>query len=145
MTINERFDELIKVLYGGNKRAFAKALEVAPTVIENVVGSRQGKPSFEVIAKVCALANINAEWVVCGTGDKMKSNSQPNRDSADSSTIVPQFLETIKSQAEEIGRLKERNAQLERENMELRSISNRNLTPQEVEQVFVEPDAVQKV
>jgi hypothetical protein len=54
-------------------------------------------------------------------------------------------MDRIVSQAEEIGRLKERNAQLERENMELRSISNRNFTPQEVEQVFVEPDAVQKV
>lgn len=145
MTINERFDELIKVLYGGNKRAFAKALEVAPTVIENVVGSRQGKPSFEVIAKVCALANINAEWVVCGTGDMMKVSEPPIKDSVDSPSIVPQFLETIKSQAEEIGRLKERNAQLERENMELRTISNSNLTPQDVQQVFVEPDSVQKV
>jgi len=56
-----------------------------------------------------------------------------------------ELMDRIVSQAEEIGRLKERNAQLERENMELRSISNRNFTPQEVEQVFVEPDAVQKV
>lgn len=56
-----------------------------------------------------------------------------------------ELMDRIVSQAEEIGRLKERNAQLERENMELRSISNHNLTPQEVEQVFVEPDAVQKV
>ncbi|MGM9863322.1 MAG: XRE family transcriptional regulator [Lepagella sp.] len=145
MTINERFDELIKVLYGGNKRAFAKALEVAPTVIENVVGSRQGKPSFEVISKVCALANINAEWVVCGTGEMMKTAERPNRDGSNNSPIVSQLLETIKEQAEEIGRLKERNAQLERENMDLRSVSNRNFTPQGVEQVFVEPNAVQKV
>lgn len=56
-----------------------------------------------------------------------------------------ELMDRIVSQAEEIGRLKERNAQLERENMELRSISNRNFTPQEVEQVFVEPDAEQKV
>lgn len=56
-----------------------------------------------------------------------------------------ELMDRIVSQAEEIGRLKERNAQLERENMELRSISNHNFTPQEVEQVFVEPDAVQKV
>lgn len=56
-----------------------------------------------------------------------------------------ELMDRIVSQAEEIGRLKERNAQLERENMELRSISNRNFTLQEVEQVFVEPDAVQKV
>lgn len=40
-----------------------------------------------------------------------------------------ELMDRIVSQAEEIGRLKERNAQLERENMELRSISNRNFTP----------------
>ncbi len=51
----------------------------------------------------------------------------------------------IRDQAEDIGRLKERNAQLERENIELRSISNRNLTPQDVERVFAEPNTVQKV
>lgn len=46
---------------------------------------------------------------------------------------------------EDIGKLKERNAQLERENMDLRTISNRNIPPQDVEQVFVEPETVQKV
>lgn len=54
-------------------------------------------------------------------------------------------MDRIVSQAEEIGRLKERNKQLERENMELRTISNSNLTPQDVQQVFVEPETVQKV
>lgn len=145
MTINERFDELINVLYGGNKRAFAKALEVAPTVIENVVGSRQGKPSFDVIARVCALANINAEWVVCGTGEMMKTTEPEVRNNDTNSPMVAQFIDTIRSQAEEIGRLKERNAQLERENIELRSISNRNISPQDVERVFAEPNTVQKV
>lgn len=56
-----------------------------------------------------------------------------------------ELMDRIVSQAEEIGRLKERNKQLERENMELRTISNSNLTPQDVQQVFVEPETVQKV
>lgn len=46
---------------------------------------------------------------------------------------------------EDIGKLKERNSQLERENMDLRAISNRNITPQDAERVFAEPDSVQKV
>ena len=45
MTINERMNHIIKELYGGNKRAFANAIGVSATVIENVVGTRQGKPS----------------------------------------------------------------------------------------------------
>lgn len=59
--------------------------------------------------------------------------------------INSELMDRIVSQAEEIGRLKERNKQLERENMELRTISNSNLTPQDVQQVFVEPETVQKV
>lgn len=145
MTINERFEELIKTLYGGNKRAFAKALEVAPTVIENVVGTRQGKPSFEVIAKVCALANINAEWVVCGVGDMLKSASDNIGVGEASSPIVAQFLATIQKQAEEIGRLKERNAQLEREKQELEMEISRGIPPQEAARVFTHTPEPQKV
>ena len=49
MTINERMNHIIKELYGGNKRAFANAIGVSATVIENVVGTRQGKPSYDVL------------------------------------------------------------------------------------------------
>ena len=38
MNINERFEEVIKTLYRGNKRAFAQAIGVSATVVENVVG-----------------------------------------------------------------------------------------------------------
>ena len=37
MTINERMNHIIKELYGGNKRAFANAIGVSATVIENGV------------------------------------------------------------------------------------------------------------
>lgn len=72
MSINDRFKKIIDSQYKGNKSAFAKAIGVAPTVIENVVGVRNGKPSFDVIAKVCAIANINASWVINGEGDMLQ-------------------------------------------------------------------------
>ena len=43
MTINERFNKIIKALFGGNKSAFANTIGVAPSVIDNIVGKRQGK------------------------------------------------------------------------------------------------------
>ena len=64
MTINERMNHIIKELYGGNKRAFANAIGVSATVIENVVGTRQGKPSYDVLEKVCAntaLLSVDAQ------------------------------------------------------------------------------------
>lgn len=73
MTINERFRIVINDFYSGNKRAFATAMGINPTVIENVVGSRGGNPSFEVIQKVLtANANINPDWLILENGPMLK-------------------------------------------------------------------------
>lgn len=69
MTINERFQTIIDILFGGNKRAFAIHVGISPTVVENVVGKRKGKPSFDILEKVCANANISAEWLLMGKGE----------------------------------------------------------------------------
>lgn len=150
MTINERFEIIIRILCNGNKRAFAKAVGISPTVVENIVGTRKGKPSYDVLVKVCSNANISAEWLLLGIGDKFtdafefrKSLHISSKDVPDSdfeaenkeyereleeqtanleSALVSHLKEDIKNKSveirelyEEIGRLKERNAQLERE------------------------------
>lgn len=126
MTINERFGKIIRALYGGNKSAFATAVGIAPSVVDNIVGKRQGKPSFEVIEKVSALAEVNVEWLVTGRGDAFDFRSEEEKkkadyfpqDSANNNTLLQIIKEKdikIIEQAEEIGRLKEQIAQLERE------------------------------
>ncbi len=77
MSVNNRLEQLIKALYKGNKSAFASAIGVAPSVIENIVGKRQGKPSFDVVEKISSIAEINIEWLVTGTGDMFKQNKKP--------------------------------------------------------------------
>ena len=67
MSINERFETIIKVLFNNNKRAFAKTVGGSPPVVVNIVGTRKGNPSYEVLRKVCANANISAEWILFGT------------------------------------------------------------------------------
>lgn len=86
MSINERLKRIITECYNGNKRAFSMAIGVTPTVIENVVGSRQGKPSFDVLEKICANANISPEWLLTGKGDMLLSSS-PNTSSCKDATI----------------------------------------------------------
>lgn len=185
MTINERFEWIIKILFKGNKRAFAKAVGISPTVVENVVGARKGKPSYDVLLKVCANANISAEWLFFGEDsdsamdmfnvrkeleltapyigedgtekelktqfkiDKSESENQ-SRD-VDNASLIEHLNTRLKEKEaeigllhESIGRLKERNAQLERENRQLHSVSNRDFTAQEVEQVSA-TDAMQRV
>lgn len=82
MTINERFDQIIGTLFKGNKSAFANAIGVTPSVVDNIVGKRQGKPSFDVVEKVSALAEINIDWLIIGKGDMLKSSKgiKPTKD-----------------------------------------------------------------
>lgn len=72
MDINSRFQEVIDTLFDGKQNAFAKAIGVAPSVIANVVGARKGKPSFDVLYKICANANISEEWLLSGKGNMKK-------------------------------------------------------------------------
>ena len=127
-SINERFEIIIKNLYGGNKRAFAVAVGVSPTVVENVVGTRLGKPSFDVIERICANANISPAWLVLGKGaitqdmtDAPSNNSSIANVSSDTkvSEFLQPFMEMLKDkdrllaeQSEEIGKLKEQIRQL---------------------------------
>ena len=81
MNINERFEAIIKELYANNQSSFAKAIGVNPTVIANVIGARRGKPSFDVMERICANANISPEWLLTGRGEMLKSST--------SETVMP--------------------------------------------------------
>ena len=77
MSINERIQTLINIAFNGNKRAFSNAIGVGATVIQNIVGTRQGKPSYGVIEAICANANVSPEWLISGNGDMLKTKSTP--------------------------------------------------------------------
>lgn len=110
--INKRIDTLIQDICDGNKRLFSRKINVAATVIENIVGKRQGKPSFEVIEKIVfAIENINADWLITGRGSmlldvKMEQNISR---SSDDSLLYKMYKEEKaenKALVEEIGALK---------------------------------------
>ena len=91
MNINERFQAIIDSEFKGNKRSFAKAIGVSPTVIENVVGTRKGKPSFDVLSKVCAIENISERWLLTGQGNMLKEASNTSRaliESVEKDTLI---------------------------------------------------------
>ena len=59
-TINERFQKIIDELYNGSQRAFSMAIDVTPSTINGIVGTRKSSPSFDVLQKTTyAIANIN--------------------------------------------------------------------------------------
>ncbi|WP_286419124.1 helix-turn-helix domain-containing protein [Myroides odoratimimus] len=64
MTVNQKIEFLINSKCQGNKSEFARKVGVSPTVIENVVGSRKGKPSFEVLSKILSSElEVDANWL----------------------------------------------------------------------------------
>lgn len=109
-------------------------------------GGAIGSDKLENILSI--YTDISPTWLMTGVGDMLiseKRNNNPEQSQENEDRHIIHLMDKIASQAEEIGRLKERNNQLERENMELRTISNSKLTPQDVERVFAEPNVMQKV
>lgn len=122
MDINERFEHIINTLYKGNKRAFALAIAISPSVVENVVGARRGKPSYDVIYTVCAKANISANWLIMGEGNMLLTTTDNytttteviyKSDPRDAEMIIAKN-EMIETQKELISALKYRIKELER-------------------------------
>lgn len=105
-TIQERVKQLIDNLSNGNKRAFAIRIGVSPTVIENVVGQRSGKPGAILLEKIlCSFENIDALWLITGKGEMLKPESPKPEENLgqvsdpDSSKIIGELTEVIRTQA----------------------------------------------
>lgn len=126
MSINERVHIIINDLFDGNKRAFARQIDIAATVVENIVGKRQGKPSFDVIEKICANANISAEWLVLGNGSMKKNEIDDLLMTTHDNPIVNLLLDRIEKLAFENARL---NVQLENMKKQKKYLSN---VPQDI-------------
>lgn len=126
--------ELINAISKGNKRAFSQLVGVTPTVIENIVGTRQGKPGYELLEKIAfAIENINVDWLLTGRGymlrdsktsEESKLGVTPNAtpsSPAEESIIYKMYKEKDeenKALIRENGRLEERIRQLESQDKE---------------------------
>jgi DNA-binding XRE family transcriptional regulator len=115
MSIKNRTNELISLFSHGNKKVFAETVGVSPTVIENIVGRREGNPSFEVVRKIlCAFENLNPEWLINGTPPMLKAKNVDDLFDKNQpmSPQVKELVDAIREISEENGRLKERIEQL---------------------------------
>ena len=84
-TINERLDILIKKNHK-NPKTFAESLGYAPSVIYNILKSRN-KPGFEMLEKITeAYPNVNRDWLMAGEGEMFKQEKK--RDAVDSGYLI---------------------------------------------------------
>lgn len=115
-TINERVLDIIKEQHNGNKRAFAAFLGVAPTVIENIVGKRQGNPSYEVLVAIYAKANISADWLLLGEGPMVRNEEKIDHIPDTEEMIKTTEATLVQYLHEQIETLQAKISLLEREN-----------------------------
>ena len=98
--IQERIRQLIDILTNGNKRAFATRIGVSPTVIENIVGQRSGKPGAALLEKIlCSFENVDALWLITGKGQMFKAGRLEPVDESTISSQVHELTEIIHTQA----------------------------------------------
>ncbi|MEL7589083.1 MAG: helix-turn-helix transcriptional regulator [Prolixibacteraceae bacterium] len=70
MSINKRIEFLIANLAKGNKRVFAKSIDVPPTTISGIVGSRGSDPSYSTLKKIInTYPEISLTWLLNGEGE----------------------------------------------------------------------------
>lgn len=78
MNITERLQYIVDQLFGGNKAAFARAIDIAPTSISNYLGKeRASKPSSDILEKIVnSVERVNAYWLLTGKGEAFGTNTK---------------------------------------------------------------------
>ncbi len=82
-TINDRMEILVNQRFDGNKAAFAKAIDLAPTSISSYLGNkRRSKPSVDMVARIVQTLDIDARWLLTGEepGGKVVNSVETNGD-----------------------------------------------------------------
>lgn len=122
--------ELINAISKGNKRAFSNLVGVTPTVLENIVGTRQGKPGYELMKKIAfAIENINLDWLLTGRGfmflDTLNESSLPQQPittpTMSESSFIYKMYQDEKIEKERM--LKEKEAKIEELNQRVIELS----------------------
>ena len=91
MDIIERLQEVINY-EGLTVSAFARKIGVVDQTIRGIVVQKRNKPSFDILEKIIQTFDwIDAEWLLTGRGEMIKTMSGENKDSKS-----PEMIELIK-------------------------------------------------
>jgi phage repressor protein C with HTH and peptisase S24 domain len=72
-SIHQRVNELIYKMEGGNKSAFARAINLSTGALADIVGGRLNKPSFDVLTKITlAYPAVHPTWLLTGEQPMLK-------------------------------------------------------------------------
>jgi transcriptional regulator with XRE-family HTH domain len=111
--INERIRTIILKFCDGKNSVFAEKVGTSKANVSNYI--RNTRPKQEVIQRIVDCFDIDIVWLMTGRGSMLKP-TEPDKTPEDiqkipltgtgKSTTEQYLIDTIKEQAEEIGRLK---------------------------------------
>lgn len=94
-TVNGRLKILAETLFDGNISEFGRAINVKQATLSTILGSRQSKPSFDIINAIAVnISNINTDWLITGEGEMLKSEAS-HKEKAEDSRTDPISLERL--------------------------------------------------
>lgn len=87
-SINQRIQTVVNKMFNGNVSEFERISGIKPYTVKNIVGSRQTKPSYDVLESIIRNnVQISSEWLLTGQGPMLKQ-TLPSSLSMDSSIGV---------------------------------------------------------
>ena len=114
--VNDRVIEAINFLLKRRpdlqKTTLAELSGITKTSFSHIINKRTNA-NVEMMASLCLHFNISADWLLTGRGSMISETEGDT--SLGQISMVMELINTIKQQAEEIGQLKERISQLERD------------------------------
>jgi transcriptional regulator with XRE-family HTH domain len=110
MTINQRIKFLVETYGKGNVSAFARSIDVSPTVIASYMpGGRESKPSYDVLEKILeAYPKLRLEWLMKGSGptyEEPQTGGFSNVQTAKAHNIQGSHISTGGDQSQRIAEL----------------------------------------
>ncbi len=79
MDIIDRIQEIISK-EGLNVSSFARRIGVVDQSVRGIVVQRRNNPGYEIICKIVQTFDwVDAEWLITGKGEMIKSNSDKNQ------------------------------------------------------------------
>ncbi|MBD5205642.1 MAG: bacteriophage CI repressor [Bacteroidales bacterium] len=133
---NDILDRLKTALSISSDKELGDILGISKAAVSN--WRKRNSIDLERVFSVCE--HINFDWLITGRGNMTHEVKSETVNQSNS-----ELMDRIVSQAEEIGRLKERNTQLEKEKMQLEMEISRGISPQEAARVFTHTPEHQNV
>ncbi|MBT9395324.1 hypothetical protein KLP40_19310 [Hymenobacter sp. NST-14] len=107
LTVNQRIQHLIDNLEKGSQAAFARKIGVRTGTIGDILGKRQSKPGYEILAKiVAAYPELRADWLLGGDGDMLKRDPNMMMEPVPAPTITFSQADVDARFMEEVQRLR---------------------------------------